>query len=367
MVESVTNCEICHGPTNLVLDCGEMPLANGYAESDRREPLNVRWCATCDFYQLGHYVAPDTLFRDYAYRAGSAGQTKQFESLAMACFERARIGAVIDIGGNDGSLLDALGGGTNVDPYAPAQEWDVVRKPWGTNVIADIERPVDLICAANVWAHLPDLHNAAEAVAALLAVDGWFVIQAPWHRDLWLYNEFDTIYHEHRYYWGIRAVRALMQRHGMDVHDVEYLPNVHGGTLRYWVQHGNEEVSDAVERFADIERLAASQVAPQSAYDAWCHGHHREWEKNRQGALALGAPAKATMYWAMTNTAQYVSRVFDDATPKHNQRVPGTQLVIESFAQFPAHTSAPVVAMAWNAKPALTKRVRELGYTGRVL
>lgn len=364
-------CAICRGPTVEILNLGEMPLANGYAEPDRREPLNVRWCQACDFYQLGHTVAPETLFAGYAYRSGSAGQRKLFEDLATACFNRMEIDSVIDIGGNDGALLNALGGGINVDPYAPEQEWRVVRQPWGTAVLPEFDEPVRLITATNVWAHLPDLHDATETVAALLDVDGWFVVQAPWHRDLWLYHEYDTIYHEHRYYWGIKAMRALMQRHQMDVHDVEYLPNVHGGTLRYWIRHGNDGIKDSVQRMADIDTwmgLYADGTCEQERHKKWwCPREHAKWRALPQPIFALGAPAKATMYWAMTGTAPYVSRVFDDAQPKWGRRVPGTTLCVEPFSAFPADVTGTVIAMAWNAKRALTERVRALGYTGPVL
>lgn len=363
----MTYCDICHGPTERILDCGAMPLANGYANPDITHPLSYDYCEACALWQIAERVAPETLFGDYAYASGNAGQWQQFVGLAVAWMQRApKEGArIVDIGGNDGTLLSVFGGGINVDPFAPAQSYQVVRKPWGTDVIADIDA-ADLILATNVWAHLPDLHNATEAVAATLSLDGWFVVQAPWHRDLLAHNLFDTLYHEHAYVFGVQAMRALMQRHGLDVHDVEYLPNIHGGTLRYWIRHGNDGIMDSVARLTDIERFYPWFAQPQVAYDAWQHDEHARWRERGAGVFALGAPAKATMYWAMTDTARFVDRVFDDAPGKHGKHIPGTELVVEPFSAFPADTTAPVVAMAWNARRALTERVRALGYTGRV-
>ena len=376
------DCAICNNFTTIVLECGEMPLANGYAVPDMRVPLNVWHCAACDLYQLGDLVAPDTLFTDYAYRTNQTAQRLVWRELGDAIYRRRLAqnitlpNLIVDVGGNDGALLGQLKSHArrllNIDPYAPEQvgEAIVLREPWNTATAISVAAEhglANFITATNVFAHIPDAHASANAIATLLDVDGWAVIQSPWHRDLWLYNEFDTIYHEHVYYWGVRAMRALFQRHHMDVHDVEYLPNVHGGSLRYWIRHGNDGITDAVTRFADMEESVVP-LALQSSYDAWAHGHHREWEKNRQHALALGAPAKAIMYWAMTNTAQYVSRVFDDTPAKQGKRVPGTSLTVEPFSEFPHQgITDPVIAMAWNHKAALTKRVRELGYLGPVL
>lgn len=369
------NCDICRAVTTTVLDCGLLPLANGYAQPDRREPLVVEHCGACNLYQLAHRVAPDQLFGDYAYRSATAGQS-HFHALASACHARVPCPTrLIDIGGNDGTLLAQMLGTEhiNVDPYAPAQAWPFIRverEPWSQRLAARLE-PAQIILATNAFAHLPDLHEAAGGIATALDLDGWAVIQAPWARDTFRYDQFDTLYHEHIYTLGIRAMRALFQQHGMDVHDVEYLPNVHGGSLRYWVRHGNDGVTDAVERLTDIENEDTTHRLLAQRYRDWIYRESNRVLKitncGMAPIVALGAPAKATMYWAMTGTAPLFARIFDDAEPKWGKRVPGTQLVIEPFAAFPAKTTAPVVAMAWNARAALTARVRALGYSGPVL
>ena len=60
-------------------------------------------------------------------------------------------------------------------------------------------------------------------------------IENPYVRDLVEHVEFDTIYHEHYCYFSCSSVDALMSRHGLHLNDVEYFPDLHGGSLRWYV------------------------------------------------------------------------------------------------------------------------------------
>ena len=95
--------------------------------------------------------------------------------------------------------------------------------------------PADVIVANNVMAHVPDLNDFVGGFAALLADDGLLTVENPYVRDMVDHVEFDTIYHEHYCYFSCSSVDALMSRHGLHLNDVEYFPDLHGGTLRWHV------------------------------------------------------------------------------------------------------------------------------------
>lgn len=374
-------CAICRVPTVEVLNFGQMPLANGYAEPTHREPLSLHWCSHCDLYQLGSLVPSDTLFTDYAYRTGITRQSKVWRELESAVARRCDLPErpfIVDVGGNDGTLLAqfAASGRTllNIDPYAPPEADALVRTitlPWNVETAEHVQREwqgtAHLILATNVWAHMPDLHGSAAAATTLLHEDGWLVVQAPWYRDLMLYGGWDTIYHEHAYYLGVQAMRRLFQRHQMDVHHVDYLPDVHGGSLRYWVRHGNDGINESVIAFEDIERGAA--LTPEKAkalYGRW-NSHVRSLVKALPKPLwAIGAAAKATMLLAMTEIAAHFDAILDDTPQKIGRQFPGTPLKVEPLATADWSQPATVLLTAWNHREALTKRLRLLGYHGPI-
>lgn len=379
-------CAICHGPTDPYLDCGQQPLANGYHAPDSRYPLSVRYCVMCDLYQLGDLVEPKLLFGNYSYRTGVTRQnhtawrdlTDAAGRLIGPSLFHSRI---YDVGGNDGALCAAFRGISgkvlNVDPYAPEQiaNVEVERLPWQPDTAAALLSkygPAKLLTMTNVLAHVPDLHASAAAAAILVdPSDGWLCVQAPWYRDLWFYQEYDTIYHEHVYYLGVGAVRTLFQKHGMDVHEVEYLPNVHGGSLRYWIRHGNDGIGDSVQRLRHIEMLSDERTTDeQERFAFWCDRQRWLWGKVSAPLYAVGAPAKATMFFGMTGLGKQVLQIFDDTPAKQGKRLPGTDLVVEplvDFRNFPSTEKSTAVLMAWNHAAALRQRLREVGYTGKIV
>jgi hypothetical protein len=378
-------CAICHEPAPVIVDFGPQPLANGFADPTRVEPLTLARCRHCDLYQLSSQVPPQELFVDYAYRTGSTRQSAVWGALADDALRRhplpAREGLVVDIGGNDGSLLLEFQRRLprsylhlNIDPFAPAGTDDLVRTitlPWSAKTAEYVRRewrnPADFIFATNVWAHMPDLHGSTEGAVKLLADDGWLVVQAPWHRDLVYYDEWDTIYHEHIYALGVHAMRTLMREHGLDVCHVDYLPTVHGGSLRYWIQHEKVAVPDAsVGRFEDIELDLV--VPTQTRFERWRHAMRYNLQRLRKPLWAVGAAAKAVMFFGMTDTGGYVDRIFDDTPQKIGRTLPGTILEVEDLGRdFQPPWPAAVLLTAWNHEAALTARLRDLGYHGKII
>ncbi len=84
-------------------------------------------------------------------------------------------------------------------------------------------------------AHVPDLNGFVGGMAHPLAADGLITVENPYVRDLIEHCEFDTIYHEHFCYYSCTAVDQLVRRHGLFLNDVEYFPDLHGGTLRWHI------------------------------------------------------------------------------------------------------------------------------------
>ena len=61
-------------------------------------------------------------------------------------------------------------------------------------------------------------------------------------------NNFDNICHEHVTYFGLRSMETLLDRHMLQVFDVE-LNDVNGGSFRMWICRKNARpVSPAVSK-----------------------------------------------------------------------------------------------------------------------
>ena len=114
-------------------------------------------------------------------------------------------------------------------------------------------RMADVVHAHNVLAHVPDVHGFVEGIAKILKPTGLAVIETPYVKDLVDRLEFDTIYHEHVYYYSLSSLARLFGQHGLAIVDVERIA-IHGGSLRVYAGHEGSRTPDlAVAQLLDEE------------------------------------------------------------------------------------------------------------------
>ena len=117
-LSEIRGCEVCGGSQLLpVLDLGRHPLCDDLVRvGDPRQcseyPINIDFCPTCFTAHQRFQVPKENLFPDnYHYRSRfTADVLSGMRSLVASCVERlgplTGKAVVLDIGGNDGSLLD---------------------------------------------------------------------------------------------------------------------------------------------------------------------------------------------------------------------------------------------------------------------
>ena len=93
--------------------------------------------------------------------------------------------------------------------------------------------PADLVVANNVFAHVPDIVDFAEACVVLAGESGTVTIEIPHLLRLIEGNLYDTIYHEHYSYLSLLTTQRVLEAAGLTVVDVDEL-STHGGSLRTW-------------------------------------------------------------------------------------------------------------------------------------
>jgi SAM-dependent methyltransferase len=97
-------------------------------------------------------------------------------------------------------------------------------------------RSADLLLGNNVFAHASDTNDFVAGLSGLLNPDGRIVLEFPYAVDFIGNCEFDTIYHEHTFYFSLTALMPLFARHDLEIFHVERLP-IHGGSLRLFAGH----------------------------------------------------------------------------------------------------------------------------------
>jgi len=375
-------CFACgRSPLVPVMSFGEMPLANGLlpaADLDRPEarfPLELVFCEACSLLQITESVDPEALFGEYAYF--SSYSTTMLEHAAelveRLIRERGLDGdsLAMEIASNDGYLLQHY-----VQAGVPALGIDPAR-----NVVeAAAERGVETICAFfgeelarelgaggrraavlhanNVLAHVPDVNGVVAGIAQVLAPDGVAVIETPYVRDFVERTEFDTVYHEHLFYYSLTALDRLFARNGLRIVDAERLA-IHGGSLRVFaVRYDSaEKQRPAVGELLDEEeRLAIAEAAYFEDFAARVEALREELlallhDLKEQGhrIAAYGAAAKgATLLNAFGIGLDVLDFVADRSEHKQGLYMPGVRLPIVAPEQLLEAMPDEVLLLAWN-------------------
>jgi SAM-dependent methyltransferase len=378
---SETACRGCgRSGLEIVLDLGQMPLANAILEPDdlarpeRRYPLALACCPECWLVQITETVAPELLFREYAYFSSISDE---FVEHARAIAERQISGRglgpgslVVELASNDGYLLRHYArAGVPVLGIDPARNVAEVAAANGVPTLAEFftrdladelassGRTADVVHANNVIAHVPDLNGFVAGIARILKPAGVAVIETPYLRDLVERLEFDTIYHEHVFYHSLTGLSGVFERNGLVVVDVERIP-VHGGSLRvYATRSGAERPGEAVRSLlAEEEAAGLCSPAYYATFASRVEALGRELRTMLAGLVArghtvaaYGAAAKgAVLLNAFDIGPELVSFVVDRSPHKQGHLMPGVHIPILATDQLLARKPQECLLLAWN-------------------
>jgi SAM-dependent methyltransferase len=373
--------------------CEDFLTADRLLEPEVFYPLDVRVCDRCLLVQLPAYVAPEAIFREYAYFSSfSASWVEHADRLVDEAVRRQDLDGssrVVEIASNDGYLLQhvvrrgipALGvePARNIAQAARERGVPTLDRFFGLELareIVDSGGPADYVVANNVFAHIPDLNDFTAGLAHLLAGGGLLSIEVAYLARLIDHNEFDTIYHEHFMYYTLLSAESALARHGLRVHDVEEL-STHGGSLRLWVVHDDDAraTTSAVTALRETERLAGYHGA--NGYGGFAEraatvkrdflGFLIDARRDGKSVAGYGAPGKANTLLNYCGIREDLMSFLVDRNPyKHGRFTPGTHIPILALEAIDERRPDIIVIMPWNLRDEIAAQLgssREWGAT----
>jgi SAM-dependent methyltransferase len=381
-------------------DLGTSPLANSYltaGQLNEREafyPLHARVCSACFLVQLESVVSPQEIFSDYAY----------FSSFSESWLEHARAYAeamvlllhlnssswVVEIASNDGYLLQYFKSqGIPVLGIEPARNVAerAIEHGIPTKVkffsedtardLVDSGKRADLIVGNNVLAHVPDLNGFVAGLKILLAPGGTITLEFPHLMRLIEHNEFDTIYHEHIYYFSLNSVSKLLSRHELRIVDIDEL-TTHGGSLRIYARHTGDLNDNVSPRVTDLlsreESAGLTSIANYISFQEQIQKTKRRLlqfliaaKDQGKSVVGYGAPAKGNTllnYCGIRN--DFIDYTVDRSPHKQRLFLPGTHIAIHSPEKLKETRPDFVLVLPWNLKDEIADQMQFIrGWGGR--
>jgi SAM-dependent methyltransferase len=385
-MESIANfaCRSCGGRHGrMVLDLGVQPLANNllrredFGTEEPRFPLRVAICVECWLLQITETVPPVTLFSEYLYFSSvSDALLRHAADAAAQHIREGGLGAgsrIVEIASNDGYLLrNFVAAGIPCLGVEPAANIAKVAIEKGiptinrffnlaaAGEIADSVGRADLILGNNVFAHAPDTNDFVAGLARLLKPGGRIALEFPYACDLVEHLEFDTIYHEHVFYFTLTALLPLFSRHGLEVFRVQRL-GIHGGSLRLFAAHKGAQIADgsAAALLAEEQAKGVEGFEYYAAFRDRVHGLRaallgvlRQLKNEGRRICAYGASAKGStllnFYGIGREGFDCIDFVADRSPAKQGRFTPGSHLPILSPEEMRAQKSDYALLLTWN-------------------
>jgi len=368
-IPKIRRCRICKSlRLKKVFSLGKQPLANSLLKNpydkEKLYPLDLYQCRHCSLFQLGYIVPKEKMYEEYFY-IPSVARTgiKHFEEISRKLKKSLNLkkgSLVVDIGGNDGSLLKCFKNkGMRVLNVDPAKNIKVARgiptiRDYFTSKVARkiINRHsyARLVTATNSFAHIDDLKKYLKALDILLTQDGVFFAQFPDVRNLLRENQFDTIYHEHLSYFTYEPLHHLFANTPFELFKITS-DNIHGGSMQIWIRRRPNLIEQFKENVFETSQALKEYIFTQRG-------------KGKK-IIGFGAAAKGTVLLNYCDmNAYWIDYVVDSTPYKQGKYIPGVKIPIYSENRLLKEPKGTIVLiLAWNFKKEIINKLKNRGFT----
>jgi len=380
-----TNCGICNTPVkymNTILKYGKVPLAGEFSlKPDSSElgkfDLNILHCEICGLVQTDSIIDAHTLFDDYRYMS-SIGLSKHFTEVASYLVENFNLNEysrVIEIGSNDGVLLNPLRKlGIHPVGIDPAKNISQIAIDNGNEVIIDYfneetskkywkDDEVDLVFAANCFAHIEDIRSVVKGIQRILKPWGHFVFEVHYVKPLIEGLQYDNIYHEHIYYHSIKALNNLFLNCGsqLQIVNVEEIP-IHSGSIRVTCEKIPENIWEWYDYEENIDYENFSKEVLNSYTDN--SNYIRDLANDGMKIVGYGASGRANMMCNICGLrSDIINYIVDESPERAGRYIAGTDIPIVPLQHLLDDEKKPdiIFIFAWNFAKMIIKKLNSLG------
>jgi len=337
------------------LNLGKIPLVNNLCET-RKDSLNCeRFQLAVQFFPeskvtcLTGIVNKDNLFLHYLYQSGVNKPyldhcSEMYDYLSRIVDFKDK-DLVLDIGGNDGSLLKEFRKENRNLHYVNvdcSRSFIDVNRDAGIEYVNEyfghnttLPYKAKLITSTNVFQHTEPIRSFVQGVRRNLASEGVWCLEFPYILTTLANDNYDQIYHEHVFYFCLQNIVDIAEQEGLKVINVSY-HDMHAGTLRVLMvkQSSHRQPDNTIKSFLNLEKTLTEEY-----YVKW---GKRTTEKIQdfkdfveklidQGntVACFGAAAKGCVFLNTCgldyNSIQFI---VDDTRFKQGKFVPGTGIQI---------------------------------------
>ena len=399
-----THCIVCEDrlETDTVLVGAQYPSAvfadatDDYRQYLEASSLNLTQCSnnSCALVQLSSDYNLDMVFKNYPYLSGTTATMKGIlKDVVNEGTQISKPGAgdvVLDIGGNDGTMLSYLdvdvGHKVNIDAAQGVESVEVEGNYQRVEGIftADLYRTLSLdnpklIFSVAMFYHLDTPLAFCKDVASIMDDDSLWVIQMTYLGSMLENNIYDNIVHEHKAYYSIHSLEHVLSLAGLYICGAKVVQS-YGGSIRVFVGKKKRkiELHDLYQEYEDIKEREVTygtntsralesfneriQVLKSCAYNLVRHA-----SEAGDKLIALGASTKGNMMCQFSGIDhRLVECVLDNNEKKIGKIMTGSDIPIVNEDEWLGRLSKYLLVLPYYYLDYFIRMVRENTRAGDV-
>ena len=390
-------CKITGDKLSPFMSFGKMPSANGFLNKKDFSKeffyeMEVGFSEKVSLLQLNEFSNPVKVHNERYpfYTSSSMNMKKHFNQFAHWVKEKyLESGSkLIEVGSNDGTFLENFKNTSiNVIGFEPSKtiaelakkkKIKTLSKFFNTQNLEDVKNfhsSVDVICSANVIAHIPDLIDVIKSVDKLLSSKGLLILEEPYLGSMFAKVSYDQIYDEHIFMFSISSISKIFDLFDFELIDV--LPQTtHGGSMRYVIGRKNKHrKSEIISKFLDEEQSKKLDTIESCLnFKKACEFSKKmtkeklnKFKENGKKICGYAATAKSTTvlnYCGIGNN--FIDYICDTTKEKIGKFSPGTHIPIVPVNHFKENIPDVAFLFAWNHKEEIFSKEKEFNDNGGV-
>lgn len=271
---SIKKCRSCNSKKlEEILSLGDLHLSDFLSNNKKPKsfPLTLVLCKKCFLLQLRHTTPQSDLYTErYGYKSG-INQTMQQELKEITKKTLEKIDkplkeiTAVDIGANDGTLLSFYPKSIYRIGVEPIKKFAKESRKYSNEVVNNFftyesfskkikNKKADIVTAISCFYDMEDPNKFVSDVKKIMNENGIFVIQQNYLVEMLKQNAFDNIVHEHLEYYSLLSISNLLEKHGMEVFEVE-TRELNGGSFRTYISlKGQRKISKNVHKMQTMEK-----------------------------------------------------------------------------------------------------------------
>lgn len=394
-----TTCRVC-GSSALtpVIDLGDQHLQGSFVKPGKELPP-LRKIATrlvrcdpmkdeqaCGLLQMEHTVPPEVLYSAYWYRSGTNNTMRQhlkgISEEATSLIGKPT-GRVLDIGCNDGTLLNSYAPQFEkfgIDPSDVAQEIqgdiNVVQGIFPSEELVDRlqGRKCDIVTSIAMFYDLENPIKFTQGIKDILDAEGIWIFEMSYMPVMLSMTSYDTICHEHLEYYSLAVIEYILREAGLRIFNVALNP-INGGSLRCYATHADNFTYKKDEWANNIRAMHQAEFdleldtdKPYKNFQDRIDVHKKELTSLLKGLKKEGK--RIHIYGASTKGNTILQwcgidkRIIDFAAErnpdKYGAHTLGTEIPIISEAESRAMNPDYYLVLPWHFKEEFVEREQEM-------